>query len=152
MKSELWLTDKRKWKLLKTKWLDSTQNSSRRDWTRFKLLRMLLRKHAIKFSRGLKLKSCRDLLKRSSRKILETNFTTKRVSLLQGRGSKLSLTSVNEPSKNCRRPRSSKWGWRRNERLRNADWRRTSSWNFNRSLLRTNVLSRWMRKREGCVS
>jgi hypothetical protein len=93
---------------LKTKWSDNTLSSSKSVLTKFKQLKMLLKKLAIKYSRDSRLKSCNDVLRKNSRKTLETNYTSKKANLLPALVSRLISISVNVQSKSYKKPKSSK--------------------------------------------
>jgi hypothetical protein len=69
---------------------------------------MLLKKLAIKYSRDSRLKSCNDVLRKNSRKTLETNYTSKKANLLPALVSRLISISVNVQSKSYKKPKSSK--------------------------------------------
>ena len=152
MRSVLWLSVKRKWMHSRMKWYASTLSSSSNAWIRSRQLRMLLRRLVTQSLGNLKRRRCRDVPKKSFRRICAMSFTLKRGSWPQEHESKQRSWSENGLSSSYKKLRSSRWDSKRRGLPRKSDLRRISNKNFWRSLLRMSVLSRWMLRRGECAS
>lgn len=81
MRREPSLGVKKKWKPSKTRWFASMPSSNSNAWTRFKRLRMQLRKLAIKYSEDSRLRRWLDVQRKNFKRTFATSLISKRVSL-----------------------------------------------------------------------
>lgn len=142
----------KKWRLTKTKWSANTLNNSRIALTKSRLPRTLLKKPVTPFSKNWKLKRCSAELKRNSRKIFAMNFISRKAKRQPWPRKELRLKSANVTSKSCRRQKISRCAWRPSVLQKSAAWKTNSNRSWWRSLQRTSVSSRWMRKSVVCAS
>lgn len=88
------------------KWSGDTLNSSSNGKTKFKLLRMLLKKQEKAYLKGLRRKSCKGELKRNSKKIYVMSFTSKKVRWLLSPAKKQTLRKNFYKSNNYKKLKS----------------------------------------------
>ena len=149
---ELFWGDRRRWRNMKTRWLEDMPSNSKRDKKRLSYRRRQLRRLRSRSSNNWRLKNRREELSPNSKSVLEMNFMTRSQKRQPKQRNVLRLKRELESEKNCNWQEITRWDWRQRGNKRRREWRKNSRRNWWRSSQRMRDLNRWMLKEDACAS